>query len=400
MNNDEMERATELKEKIIDILRKEAGDAKSCFTQFSFQGLIFLNAALGVIFGTVNINIFAAFSCLPAIIILQVLCRIGIYKYGAANRAYGLQAYIESLNNCLDNNGARKKCSLEEMNALDLIIKNGNFEQLFRAWRIIQPSIFVRVYHTPQFKDMKLWRELRYHVLCSKTRFINLLLLILTAIKFILNKRILRRKRYKNSFLSQKLKRFEASRKLKFKEYYSLKNEAERKVRSYSASRNRTKNYPWFMLSEITNNRYYPGTYLKQMLSVLIILQYLYLGPMVYACIRIIEAGKINFLQLSFYVMVTVVLFNIIFETGKIYIRRREILEKEIHSIHASSIIWNIVAIGHYRGVILASEQADNPDSDNILNFEKIYLDYIHNYAYEVSTNIYEIDSWLQEKVD
>jgi hypothetical protein len=384
------------KEKIIDTLRKEAEDAKSCFTQFSFQGLLFLNAALGVIFGIVDTNIFTAFSCLPAIIILQVLCRIGIYKYGAANRAYGLQAYIESLNNCVAKNGVRQRCSREEIDALNLITENGNFEQLFRAWRIIQPTIFVRIYHTPQLKSMRFVREIRYYFLCSRSRLFNLALFVLSIVRFVLDKNLFRRKKYKSVSLSRKIKQFEASRKPKFKEYFSLQNEAARRIRSYSHSRGNAKNYPWFMLSEITNNRYYPGTYLKQMLSVLIVLQYLYLGPMVYACIRIIEQSKIDFMQLSFYILSTLLLFDIIFETSKTYNRRREILEKEIHSIHASSIIWNIVAIGHYRGILAASHNAENSKADNVLSFEKAYLDYIHNYAYEASNNIYEIDLWLQ----
>ena len=131
---------------LIKSLRKEASDAKGCFTTFSFQSIALSSAALGIILNAIKDNFASALAVIPLISLLMVVSRIGIYKYTAANRAYGLQAYIERTEPLYRRHSLKRY----EKEAFENLFENSEWERLFMAWRIVMPSIISQIYKFPE----------------------------------------------------------------------------------------------------------------------------------------------------------------------------------------------------------------------------------------------------------
>lgn len=129
-------------------LRKEADGVKQCFTQFSFQALIFSSAALGVIIqvGHNDTSRGVNFAALLVVVLILAVARIGTYKYATANRIYGFQLFIERLSHMSPDVRTR----LTEAR-LDI-----GWEEAMRAWRIVQASVFEVLYETKRVG----WRKI------------------------------------------------------------------------------------------------------------------------------------------------------------------------------------------------------------------------------------------------
>jgi hypothetical protein len=77
-------------QKLTKQLREEASEAKTCFTQHTFQSLVFSSAVLSFIFNSIRDNPIVSLAVLPVTILLIIMAWTGIYKYTSASRSYGL----------------------------------------------------------------------------------------------------------------------------------------------------------------------------------------------------------------------------------------------------------------------------------------------------------------------
>ncbi len=119
-------------------LRKEADALKQCFTNFSFQALVFSAAVLGILVQYADRRPELKLSATLVAILIFAVARIGIHKYATANRIYGFQLFAERLSGMTE----AKRASLTDA-TLDV-----GWEEAMRAWRIVQPTVFNALYTT------------------------------------------------------------------------------------------------------------------------------------------------------------------------------------------------------------------------------------------------------------
>lgn len=149
------------KVEIIKRLREEAGHAKNCFTQYTFQSLVFSSAAIGLILSHTKDKPINALSVLPITVLLVIMSWIGIYKYATANRAYGLQQFIEK-QYIFSESRIDSEEENEAFSAFKLIVLNDHWEHIFRVIKIVEPTIFNKIYNCSSMykyeKDNRIFR--------------------------------------------------------------------------------------------------------------------------------------------------------------------------------------------------------------------------------------------------
>lgn len=216
-----------------ELLRKEISEVKECFNKYSYQSLVICAAIIVFVFNGLKEQPLIAISLIPAIILLMRVIRIGLHKYATANRNSGYELYLSRI----DNLYLHKK--MTEKNYI--ILKNQKWEELLRAWRIVQSIIFENIYYTED--------------------------------------------NIKNIKCEVKLKRKLFSYKDSVKEFIS-----NYKKKS-TIDKYKEESYPWFDLEEITHDTndstssYHCGSYLKEMFSVLFLMQYIMLFIMFFILI-------------------------------------------------------------------------------------------------------------------
>lgn len=139
------------KRQLVFQLRREVKDVKDCFMRFAFQGSALAVVVAGFILGA-NERPAVGLAAVPAIIILILICRVGIFKYSTANRNLGYELHLDRLKkyaNVLGDERTKKRvATLEDM----------GWEEALRAWRVVQASIFAKIYRVPQIKaDRHIW---------------------------------------------------------------------------------------------------------------------------------------------------------------------------------------------------------------------------------------------------
>jgi hypothetical protein len=129
---------TERREAIlVNQLRAEAISLKECFTRYSFQAI----SICGIVgAGIVHFMFQEPLVGLGAVAVLPILlsvCRLGTYKYGAANRQYAYELHLTRTRNVPDEFRGRWKNEYRKM----------DWEVLMRVWRVVQPTLFEAIYH-------------------------------------------------------------------------------------------------------------------------------------------------------------------------------------------------------------------------------------------------------------
>jgi hypothetical protein len=139
----------------IDVLRKEASEAKACVTQYSFQSLAISGAALGFIINARDREI-SSLATIPLILILMIMSRIAIYKYEIANRAYGYEFYLQTILGLKSSKFSQKDNSEEDIASWKFTISNEHWERTDFAWCIVYPTMLQTYYHVHKTSD---WSE-------------------------------------------------------------------------------------------------------------------------------------------------------------------------------------------------------------------------------------------------
>ncbi|MDE2216549.1 MAG: hypothetical protein KGJ87_05215 [Planctomycetota bacterium] len=123
---------------LFKVLRDEATHVKDCFTKYSYYGLLFSSAVLSLILKFVVGCPAVALSGIVTMIFLLSIARIGIYKYGTANRNCGYQLYIERAKTLDDTNSKSWKKYMLQI----------GWEEAMSTWRFVQASVFNYIYET------------------------------------------------------------------------------------------------------------------------------------------------------------------------------------------------------------------------------------------------------------
>jgi len=129
-------------------LRREVRDVKDCFDRFAFQGSALAVVVAGFILA--NEHRAVGLAAVPAIMILMLICRVGIFKYTTANRNLGYELHLDRLRKYAQLGDAQAKNRVAELEDM-------GWEEAIRAWRVVQPSIFAKVYTVPQIKADRSW---------------------------------------------------------------------------------------------------------------------------------------------------------------------------------------------------------------------------------------------------
>jgi hypothetical protein len=330
---------------LIDHLRREAFDVKTCFASFCNQVMMFSGAVLALTFTFVAANPFAIYAPLPVILVLMNVARVGIHKYSTANRNAAYELHLSRTANLkyMETVGedARWKHWMREM----------GWEEALRAWRVVQPTLFRTVYISPRAN--KLGRGL------SKIPLLSTL----------------------NWFIPS---------------HYRYTAKVEELVKDYSKLRARTpgasvgviKDYPWFLpglLVEATadqptdqNPVYYTGSYLEIMLATLFYLQILMLFPLLVAVLKRPPEFSINA------AILVAVLCLVVLRQIRIR-KRRVMLEDGFLSIHSSAIVWQAVAYAHHRAL------------EELKDTYAHYTENLARVAAELADHAFHVHDWLRQ---
>lgn len=312
-------------------LRSEVKDVKDCFTRFAFQGSALAVVVAGFILGEHQHPV-VGLAALPAIIMLMLICRIGIFKYTTANRNLGYELHLDRLRKYV------------QVNSDDLYVKERvgkledmGWEEAVRAWRVVQASIFAKIYNVPQIKGD-----------CSG---------------------------FWPSFLDPKL--------------YTLKGKA-RDLDSWAQDLRSTLRtsprhdgpYAWWNQRKLTDlyergeivSHFYAGSFLRDVLFALFLMQCSLFALFCWSGIAWVWNMKSQPFRWIYIVNICVVVFGILAGAAIVWYRhkritrRRVILEEELCSIHSCAITWGAVAIVHFA----AAEQTPFPYYDYTIRLAQL----------------------------
>lgn len=116
-------------------IREEANHTKHCFTQFSFQAFAISSSGLAIIVTQMDKGP-AAYASIFIIGLCSFVARIGSSKYITANRNYSYELYYNRIDE-YDELGSGK---------FSVEMKKLNWEEAMFAWRIVQASVFKKMY--------------------------------------------------------------------------------------------------------------------------------------------------------------------------------------------------------------------------------------------------------------
>jgi hypothetical protein len=338
-------------------VRSEASDVKDCFTQFSFQAMAFSATIVGIIFGTMEKLPLVVLSAIPVVFLLMVVCRIGIHKYTTCNRSYGYQLYLEQ----------SKITNFKLVNQkIHNDMKNIGWEESLRAWRIVQPAIFQEIYTTLENKKSALF-----------LKDIPLLNLIASVRP----------------------------------DLYRPREQTRRVIQDLEENKTNKQNiclteYLWFMPYKLTQipsktlnsliPNYHAGTYLRDMIRILTIMQFFLMLPMgVYlyfmysSSLNHVPDNEISnqLLSIPFLLIILATTLTLVICRALQTRRRREILENEFHSIHSCAITWHLVLLVHYRAV---QETKDT--------YYCQYVEKVMEITKSLTESIFSIDQWIEKQ--
>jgi hypothetical protein len=346
------EKAPESEQKLITHLRQEARDIKQCFTTYSYQSLILSSAVLGSVLAVMRHYPLIVFSVIPVIILLMIVCRTGIFKYAGANRIYGYELHLERIK-------FMKFLNLDDSIKMTTnIYRMIGWEEAQRAWRIVQTAIFRKIYLTPD-EDI-----LAIILKKLKLDFINYFRTSLYRCSQETNKL---RDDFKKSQNRNKSIEFECPN----PKCQSIRNESNTE---------KCGAYPWFLINDLSiqnvetkpikswirrikkryfkdelgdQSTYHAGSYLKNILGMITLMQWLLLAPIGIVPFLALtqESEKINTHHYPPYWLcfAVILIMSWLIYCRKVRIdRRREMLENELLSIHSCCIVWQAVVLAHY----------------------------------------------------
>jgi hypothetical protein len=370
---------------LIKHLRQEARDVKQCFTTYSYQALILSSAVLGSVFATLQHYPIVIFSVVPVIIFLMIICRTGIFKYASANRIYGYELHLERIRflqgSNLDNS------NVKTLNLYRMI----GWEEAQRAWRIVQTAIFRKIYKTPDENTIaiilkNLWLDVINYFRPDLYAYTSEIQVLRKDFQICDDKSV--------DFMCPN-KECKAKRSINHMENckaypWFLINDLSAKGIRGKPAKNSKKNRV-FQIDPEAQSTYHAGSYLKNILGILILMQWLLLIPMgiVLFLWWVSAPEKLDLQHYPSASLCSLVMsvMSILIICRKIRIdRRRRMLENELLSIHSCSIVWQAVVLAHYSAL------------KKTKGTFKHYTQYLSEEAKELRDCAFVIHDWILAK--
>ncbi len=291
-------------------LREEAIELKDCFTRFSFQATGFCILYIGVLARVQGQAHWLGVCSLPLLLILRIVTRVGVHKYGSANRNLGYELHLY-----------RTLDAPEHREGWHDAYREIGWEQAMRAWRVIQATVF------------------EYLGLHKPAR----------------------------SFAGA----LDAGVPLPAERWYEPKSLVEE------------------------GTTYYAGSFLRKVVKSLHFLMYLSLVPFVFsvgsATNSFFTTSNPSTLQFVLMMVGVVGLLMVIFYVNAVRqddMRRVDMLEGGLLSIHSCAIMWQAVVVGHYRALesALTVNGGKSPRG---------YTRFLSEQALGVRSRIHDIYDWI-----
>jgi hypothetical protein len=332
---------------LIKQLREEAKDVKGCFTTYSMQALVFSSLVLTAIFGTMEKVPLIVLSGIPVIILLMIICRVGIYKYATANRLYGYELHLARTRHFGQlRDGDNRVIWKEDYRKI-------RWEEAQRAWRVVQTCLFRKIYETPEINMF-----LRFCHTIYVLRWVNYLWPFLYTLRRHIRRRIKKMKtdHHENEenkypwFLLKEITAVPLTYYINTGDCQKKSHDSCQPTKEGQPIPNKKKDYGSQMVS-----CYHAGTYLKNILSMIVIMQYILLLPLVIAILMppnvttgmpFLTPNQMYMVKGFFVVMIVLIALRYLRVS-----RRRMILEEELLSIHSCAIVWQIVVMAHFRAL-------------------------------------------------
>lgn len=251
--------------------------------------------------------------------LVLIVAKIGNYKYATANRHFGFELYLDNKNLTVQ---------IQDLKKYEI-----GWEQALRSWRVVQASIFDKIYYTT-----------------TNTKFWNIY------------------KRFKFNHIKRELKT----------------NKPE--VGWWFEPTEMVGGDP---------SKWYPGRYLKSMQFALLLFAYLSLIPLFMMPMQF-QYGEyslnynlntsylwgIKYITLFSGLVAFIAVITLLFKARSINARRK-ILESGLLSIHSCAIMWEVVILAHKRAL---KKSKDN---------QSLYLKYLSDEANDIIEYAHDIYEWI-----
>lgn len=375
----------------IQLIRSESTELKDCITQFTFQSIALSSTLMVVVFGALQRFPLVVLADIPVIFMLMIVGRIGIHKYTSCNRGFGYQLFLEQSRN-IDS-----KFNTEIINRI-------GWEESLRAWRFVESTIFQKIYTTPD-TDLLSNMVKNIPIINYQNNLRPDLLTLTTEANSVINQ-------FKENALtgnveicnleypwfmpeiSTQVPGDDTNRKGLFRE--KPQNIIRRKLAEVIGVEfeEEIDSKPSIIPKEISTYRYHSGTYLRDLMIILNIIQYVLLFPILLVAIsttssidsifsfKLAHSPSAYTFWIAFIIMIFIVSLR-----SAVMRRRRQIVENELHSIHSCSITWHLVLLTHYKAIIKTQNN--------------YYCDYVQALMTEAQDiDVFKPDAWINKQYD
>lgn len=277
-------------ERLVQQLRAEAESLKDCFTKYCFQGIASASIVLVAIARFEKDVPWVGVAAVLPIVIMFCVVTIGLHKYATVNRLLGYELHLQRT----------KRLSDQRSKGWQARWRDIGWEEAMRAWRIVSPSVFEALYDVPRTiayerrRGMAMWQR--------------------TGLRWFHITRILSRERLREPYS-----------RISYERWWE----------------------PASLLQDTAT--YFAGGFMLTMFRVVYLVVYCALAMMCASPLilflekRWIEGGVAAF---TFGVVTTLSICCRSHVSG-----RREILESELLSIHACSVLWQVSVTAHFRAL-------------------------------------------------
>ena len=406
----------EYNSKQIDIARSEASSVKKCFTDQTHLTIMACAAILGVTFRFLDEGDPFPIATLVSTYVVVILClntaHVGCHKYNTSNRTNAFQMHLSRI---FEYSTWRKKPLIrvgKEMRQID-------WEEAMFAWRVVQPVIFKFFYDentdNGKFKDRfscDLFLTNPLVILSSsiaRVSFVPYAILVWISRWFIyFIKKLLKVEYLSSPRDTDPLKDI-------YGQFKELKNRKDLKFRVNS--------YPWYDTNKLLNSKNYkkynfefknsldlsefwPGKYLKKMISRLHIVAF---AGIAYAALILFTYKTENSIEISISSDTNIIIFDI----GLISLiwffwyfckefsnnaYRCRVLESGLLSIQSGAFVWRIVAIAHLLALKELRESKANEEQSSIPLYRGYTATLSRIAVDDFRPRLWKIHEWLNEK--
>jgi hypothetical protein len=328
-------------DRMLSYLRSEAYAVRDCFTKYSVQVLA-AAAAITVAIArfTQDVPHIGLLGLFTVALILLVFS-MGVHKFGTSNRLLGYELHIQRAAHFYPDDDSCRK-----------LMNTVGWEEAMRAWRVIQPTLFAKIYSPSRPVFRRLW------YITTKPSFV-------TAIE---------------------------------EENTPDGNEENGNEEKAIADEDRVTGY-WFDQKRAFHRfkkdgvHYNPGGYLQTTISVFVVSILICLSlPVGEAILSWQQYADHPIVNLGIVVLVAVSVVAVLLASLNIYSRIR-ILETGLLSIHSAGIVWEATVLAHLSALAKLKNYQDERNKPRSMHG---YTNHIAREAVAIAKEAHRIHTWIE----